>query len=79
MGGGVTSVEPAEASHTERASMARRVALMLVWIVAAAAVFFHLQTSATGEDGIGGYLPLVTSGLVFSTGSLLTLSTMNQT
>lgn len=74
---GVTSVESAEASHAKQASMARRVALMAVWIAVSAALFVYLQTSATGEDGIGGYLPLVTSGLVFSTGSLLTLSTMN--
>lgn len=74
---GMTNVEATESSHTKPASLKTRIALMVVWIAVAAVAFFYLQNSATGQDGIGGYLPLVTSGLVFSTGSLLTLSTMN--
>lgn len=73
----MTNGESAKSSHAAPANLTVRITLMAIWIAVAAAVFFYLQTSATGEDGVGGYLPLITTGLVFSTGSLLTLSTMN--
>lgn len=51
---------------------------MAGWAAIAVAVGVYLQISATGEDGLGGYLPLVVAGLVFSTGSLLTQSSLEQ-
>lgn len=49
---------------------------LAAWAAVAVVVFVYLQMNATGEDGLGGYLPLVTAGLVFSAGSLLTQSAM---
>lgn len=55
-----------------------RLVFLAGWATLAVAAFFYLQISATGEDGLGGYLPLVTAGLIFSTGSLFTLLALAQ-
>lgn len=71
-----SSGAPGDSTNVGRASLATRIGLLAAWAVVAVVVFAYLQMSATGTDGLGGYLPLVAAGLVFSTGSLLTQSAM---
>ncbi|MBE1514084.1 hypothetical protein [Nesterenkonia halotolerans] len=70
------SGSPGDSTSVRRASLATRIGFLAAWAAIAVVVFVYLQMSATGEDGLGGYLPLVTAGLVFSTGSLLTQSAL---
>lgn len=66
-----------ESSGPPRASLTARLVFLAGWAALAVVVYVYLTISATGEDGLGGYLPLVTSGLLFSAGSLLTQSAIN--
>lgn len=71
-----SSGSPGDSTNVRRTILVARMGFLAAWVAIAVVVFVYLQMGATGEDGLGGYLPLVTAGLVFSTGSLLTQSAM---